>query len=99
MQVTKHTSEESTLALKPRGDITKSQNRGMSGPTKRTYVLQNFQRKKNNDDFCIGVVINTQNCQYWHQMLSMKIKNISNKTVPPVIKPQTSAFIDKCSPF
>ena len=31
----------STLALKPRVDVTKVQNKGISGPTQRTYVLQN----------------------------------------------------------
>ena len=29
-----------TLALKPRGDVTRSPKQGISGPTKRTYVLQ-----------------------------------------------------------
>ena len=41
---------EPTLALKPRGDVTRSpkqgyqwpRNRGISGPTKRTHVLQKF---------------------------------------------------------
>ena len=37
---TKHVSEGSTLALKPRGDVTEVQNRGMSDPTKRTDSLQ-----------------------------------------------------------
>ena len=44
-----HTSEKvckrSTLALKPRADITRS-NRGTSGPTKRTYGLQKILKKK-----------------------------------------------------
>ena len=37
---------EPTLALKPRGDITRSLKQGSSGPTKRTHVLQNFFKKK-----------------------------------------------------
>ena len=36
---------EPTLALKPRGDITRSPKRGISGPTKRTHVLQFFFKK------------------------------------------------------
>ena len=36
------TSEQSTLTLKPRVDI---QNRGISGPTKGTYVPQKFKKK------------------------------------------------------
>ena len=35
----------STLALKPRADVTKVQNRGISGPKKRIYVLQIFKKK------------------------------------------------------
>ena len=31
-----------TVALNPSGDITRSQNRGISGLTKMTYVLQIF---------------------------------------------------------
>ena len=42
----KPASEKSTLALKPRADVTKIQNRDISGPTKRTYVLQRFFKKK-----------------------------------------------------
>ena len=41
-QVRKHTSEKSTLALAPRADVTRSPKRGISGPTKRTHVLQIF---------------------------------------------------------
>ena len=41
MQV-KHISEESTLALKP---MAKVKNRGVSGPTKGTDVLQFFLQK------------------------------------------------------
>ena len=36
-----------TLALKPRGHITRSLNRGISVPHKKTYVLQKFLKKKN----------------------------------------------------
>ena len=37
---------EPTLALKPRGDVTRSPNRGISGPKKRTNVLpKNFKKK------------------------------------------------------
>ena len=39
-------SEKSTLALKPRVDVTRVQNRGISGPTKRTYVLQKILKKE-----------------------------------------------------
>ena len=45
-----HTSEKarkgSTLALKPRADVTRSPKQGISGPTKRTYVLKKFLKKK-----------------------------------------------------
>ena len=41
MQARKHASE-STLALKPRADTPEVQNRSISGPTKRTCVLQKF---------------------------------------------------------
>ena len=34
------------MILKPRGDFTGSANRGISGPTERTYVLQNLNKKK-----------------------------------------------------
>ena len=37
---------EPTLALKPRGDGIISPKQGISGPTKRTYVLQKFLKKK-----------------------------------------------------
>ena len=37
---------ESTLALKPKACITRSPNRGTSGPTKRTCVLQKFWKRK-----------------------------------------------------
>ena len=47
MQARKHASENSTLALKPRADITTEvQNGGISGLTKRTYVLQKFFQNK-----------------------------------------------------
>ena len=41
-QTRKHTTEGSILTLKPRADQTSPEveNRGMSGPTKRTHVLQ-----------------------------------------------------------
>ena len=37
---------EPTLALKPREDVTRSPKQGVSGPTKRTHVLQKFKLKK-----------------------------------------------------
>ena len=38
---------ESTLALKPREDVTRAvQNRGISGYTKKTCILQFFLKKK-----------------------------------------------------
>ena len=41
-----HTGEKarkgSILALKARADVTKVQNKGIGGPTKRTHVLQIF---------------------------------------------------------
>ena len=42
-QARKRASETSTLALKPRADIT-VQNRGIKGPTKGTYVPQNLKK-------------------------------------------------------
>ena len=36
---------ESTVTLKPRTYVTRSQNRDISGSTKRTYVLQIFKKK------------------------------------------------------
>ena len=51
-----HSSEKackgSTLALKPRADVTRSPNRGTSGPTKKTCVLYKNVFKK-----CISVSI------------------------------------------
>ena len=45
-QARKHANEKSTLALNPRADITKSPNQGyISGPTKRTCVLQKKQKE------------------------------------------------------
>ena len=40
--MTKHASKGSTLALKPGETSSEVQNRGISGLTKRTHVLQNF---------------------------------------------------------
>ena len=45
-----HTSEKackkgSTLALKPRADVTRGPKQGISGPTKRTYVLQKLNKE------------------------------------------------------
>ena len=40
-------ARRSTLALKPREDVTRSPKQGISGPTKRTDVLQIFFLKKN----------------------------------------------------
>ena len=40
-QARKHAFKGSTLALKPRADVTRSQNRGISGPTKK-----DFKKKK-----------------------------------------------------
>ena len=37
---------EPTLALKPRGDVTRSPKQGYQWPHKRTHVLQNFKKKK-----------------------------------------------------
>ena len=46
MQVMKHASEGiTTLALKPRADVTRSLRQGYQWPTKRTYVLQIFFKK------------------------------------------------------
>ena len=39
-----------TLALKPRGDVTRSPKRGICGPTKRTYVLQIIFKKTSTVD-------------------------------------------------
>ena len=36
---------EPTLALKPRGDVTRSPKQGISGPTKRTHVLLKLKKK------------------------------------------------------
>ena len=46
VQARKHASEKSTLALKPRADVTRSPKQGISSPTKRIYVLQIFFFKK-----------------------------------------------------
>ena len=35
-------NKAATQTLKRTGDVTRSQNRGIRGPTKRTYALQNF---------------------------------------------------------
>ena len=43
MQLMKYASGGSTLALKSRTDITRSLKQGISGPTKRTDVLQNLK--------------------------------------------------------
>ena len=40
-QARKHTRDLPWL-VKPRADVTRSQNRGINGPTKRTYALQIF---------------------------------------------------------
>ena len=45
MQARKYQREGSTLALKPRADVSRSPNRGISGQTKKTDVLQNFWKK------------------------------------------------------
>ena len=42
----KHSSEVSTLSLKPEQMSPEVQNRGIRGPTKRTRILQNFFLKK-----------------------------------------------------
>ena len=42
----------STLALKPRADVTRSPKQGISGPTKRIYVLQIFILKKTVRQVC-----------------------------------------------
>ena len=41
----KYASERSTLALKPRAESPEVQNRGISGLTKRTDILQ-FKKKR-----------------------------------------------------
>ena len=46
MQATEHTSKGINLAFEPRADVARSQNSGISGPTKRTDALQNFQKTK-----------------------------------------------------
>ena len=46
MQARKGASKKSTLALKPIQMSPEVQNRGISGPTKRTHVLQKFREKK-----------------------------------------------------
>ena len=33
------------MALKPRADVTRIQNKGIIGPTKRTYTLQKFLKR------------------------------------------------------
>ena len=38
----KRASDKCTLDLKPRADVTKSQIKGISGPTKNIHVLQNI---------------------------------------------------------
>ena len=38
-------NKAATLALRPRGDVTRSPKQGISGPTKRIYVLQIFFKK------------------------------------------------------
>ena len=42
MQAMKHVSEGSTVALKPRADITRSPKTGISGPTKRLMSCKKF---------------------------------------------------------
>ena len=43
---------EPTLALNPEETSPEVQNRGISGPTKRTHVLQNFFKKKEINWLC-----------------------------------------------
>ena len=45
MQARECISEKSTLALKPRSDITRSPKQGYQWPHKRTYVLQKLKKK------------------------------------------------------
>ena len=45
MQVTKHASEGSSLALKPRADITKSPEIGYQWPHKKPDILQTVLKK------------------------------------------------------
>ena len=49
LRMTQAHKKGSTLALKPRAD--QVQNRGISGPTKRTYVLKNFLKSKKTQVF------------------------------------------------
>ena len=44
MQATKHASEGSTLALKPRGDVVRSPKQGYQWPHEKAYVLQKFKK-------------------------------------------------------
>ena len=56
LRIPLHASEGiHTLAFKPRADI-KVQNRGISGPTKRTYVLQFFFKKESIPVGCVPTV-------------------------------------------
>ena len=45
MKVRKHASKESTLALKPKLDVTRSPIRGINSSTKRTRKLQKLKTK------------------------------------------------------
>ena len=46
----------STLALKPRAEV---QNKGISGPTKRTCILQQFLKNKEQNNI---IVMNKKSC-------------------------------------
>ena len=59
---------ESTLALKPRADITRSPKQGHQWPYKRTCVLQKFKKKKFNitNTGQVGLILFTTSClEFW----------------------------------
>ena len=63
MQVTKHASEGSTLALKPGETLPEVQNRSISGPTKRIYVVKKiFKKTKKKKDLNWSVGVRTIQC-------------------------------------
>ena len=69
MQVIRHTSQRSTLALKLRADVARSPNGGISSPPKIAYVLQIFFKKSYECYTCrsyvtfLNVLLNTENIE------------------------------------
>ena len=61
-------ARRSTLALKPREDVTRSPKQGISGPTKRTDVLQIFFFKKKNT-FYIYTLLEVQKIRTFQKIL------------------------------